>query len=67
MGTREIDIDIILYEDRIINRSDLTIPHKYFQERGFVVIPLYEVDKIIVNPLNRNKISEIYEKVDKKG
>lgn len=66
-GPREIDIDIILYEDRIINRSDLTIPHKYFQERGFVVIPLYEVDKIIVNPLNRNKISEIYEKVDKKG
>ena len=66
-GPREIDIDIILYEDRIINRSDLTIPHKYFQERGFVVIPLYEVDKIIANPLNRNKISEIYEKVDKKG
>ncbi len=66
-GPREIDIDIILYEDRIINRSDLTIPHKYFEERGFVVIPLYEIDKIIVNPLNRNKISEIYEKVDKKG
>ncbi|HON83210.1 MAG TPA: 2-amino-4-hydroxy-6-hydroxymethyldihydropteridine diphosphokinase [Caldisericia bacterium] len=66
-GPREIDIDIILYEDRIINRSDLTIPHKYFEERGFVVIPLYEIDKIIVNPLNRNKISEIYEKVDKRG
>jgi len=66
-GPREIDIDIILYEDRIINRDDLIVPHKFFEERGFVVIPLYEVDKILINPLNKKSISEIYEKVDKKG
>lgn len=66
-GPREIDIDIILYEDRIINRSDLIIPHKYFEERGFVVIPLFEIDRIVVNPLSRKNIEEIYKSVDKSG
>ncbi|MGB9749605.1 MAG: biotin--[acetyl-CoA-carboxylase] ligase [Caldisericia bacterium] len=66
-GPREIDIDIILYEDRIVNRDDLIIPHKYFEQRGFVVVPLFEVDKVIVNPLNNKNISEIYEKVEKSG
>lgn len=66
-GPREIDIDIILYEDKIINKNYLNIPHRFFEERGFVVIPLYEVDKIVVNPLNKKNIKEIYEKVDKKG
>lgn len=66
-GPREIDIDIILYEDRIVNRDDLIIPHKYFEQRGFVVVPLFEIDKVIVNPLNKKNIYEIYEKVEKGG
>lgn len=66
-GPREIDIDIILYEDQIVNKNYLNIPHKFFEQRGFVVIPLYEIDKIVVNPLNKKNIQEIYEKVDKRG
>ncbi|MCX8094829.1 MAG: biotin--[acetyl-CoA-carboxylase] ligase [Caldisericia bacterium] len=66
-GPREIDIDIILYGDKIIEKENLIVPHKFFENRGFVVIPLFEINKYIINPKNKRRIDEIYEKVDKKG
>lgn len=66
-GPREIDIDIILYGDKIIEKENLTIPHKFFESRGFVVIPLFEINKYVVNPKSNKKIDEIYERVEKKG
>lgn len=66
-GPREIDIDIILYGDKIIEKDNLIVPHKFFEERGFVVIPLFEINKYIVNPKSKRKIYEIYENVDKRG
>jgi 2-amino-4-hydroxy-6-hydroxymethyldihydropteridine diphosphokinase len=66
-GPREIDIDIILYGDRIIEKENLTVPHKFFEERGFVVIPLFEINRYLVNPKNKKNILEIYENVQKEG
>lgn len=43
-GPREIDIDIIFYEDEIIETKELTIPHKEFFKRKFVLIPLVEIE-----------------------
>jgi 2-amino-4-hydroxy-6-hydroxymethyldihydropteridine diphosphokinase len=43
-GPREIDIDIIYYEDKIIESKELTIPHKEFFKRNFVLIPLCEIE-----------------------
>ena len=42
-GARTIDIDILLYGRRIINRKDLQIPHPRIQERRFVLVPLAEI------------------------
>lgn len=42
-GPRTIDLDILLYGDRIIERSNLKIPHPRMFEREFVVKPLLEI------------------------
>ena len=39
---RMIDIDILLYDDLVLNEPDLKIPHPLIQERDFVMIPLKE-------------------------
>lgn len=42
-GARVIDLDILLYEDQIIQQKDLKIPHPRMFEREFVLKPLSEV------------------------
>jgi len=42
-GPRTIDIDVLLYDDRIIETPALTIPHPRIMERAFVLIPLFDV------------------------
>lgn len=42
-GPRTIDLDILFYGDRIINRKDLKVPHPRVFEREFVMKPLSEV------------------------
>ncbi|MBK66401.1 MAG: 2-amino-4-hydroxy-6-hydroxymethyldihydropteridine diphosphokinase [Chloroflexi bacterium] len=43
---RVIDIDIIFFGDKRVYRKNLVLPHKQFQDRSFVIIPFYEVDKV---------------------
>jgi len=42
-GPREIDLDILFYADKIINRKNLQVPHPKIFEREFVVRPLLEI------------------------
>jgi len=42
-GPRTIDIDILLYGDRVIKSDDLTIPHPVMARRRFVLLPLTEI------------------------
>ncbi|MGH2738955.1 MAG: 2-amino-4-hydroxy-6-hydroxymethyldihydropteridine diphosphokinase [Actinomycetota bacterium] len=43
-GPRSIDIDILSFGDEQIDEPDLQIPHPRMHERGFVVIPLFELE-----------------------
>lgn len=40
---RTIDIDILLYGDRVVDEEDLKIPHPLMHERDFVMVPLQEI------------------------
>ncbi|MCC2606647.1 2-amino-4-hydroxy-6-hydroxymethyldihydropteridine diphosphokinase [Planctobacterium marinum] len=42
-GPRTLDLDIILFGQRVINTEHLTVPHYHFQHREFVLYPLYEI------------------------
>lgn len=42
-GPREIDIDILIYEDLCIDTGDLVIPHKHLCERSFALVPLADL------------------------
>lgn len=59
-GRRLIDIDILFFEDRIINTQRLTIPHPFLQERNFVLAPLSELIPNFVHPVLEKEISQIF-------
>jgi len=52
-GPREIDIDILLYDDLVMDLPELTIPHPRMLERAFVMDPLKEIAPYIVEALTR--------------
>ena len=43
-GPRTLDLDILLYDDRVVDEAGLTVPHPHLTERRFVLEPLLEVD-----------------------
>lgn len=52
-GPRNIDIDILLYDDLTVNEPDLQSPHPRMQERAFVLIPLAEIAPDLILPDGR--------------
>lgn len=64
---RVIDIDIILYHDRIIAEPNLTIPHPDLAERNFVLIPLAELDPGAVHPTLHRTIGDLAGDIDLTG
>lgn len=44
-GERSLDVDILLYGDKVIQNERLTVPHAGLFERNFVIIPLIELDE----------------------
>ncbi len=64
--SRTIDIDIILYGERIIYTKELILPHPRLHERLFVLEPLSEIAGNILHPLFRLTVNELkYKNVDK--
>ena len=48
---RIIDIDILLYDQKVLDQPDLTLPHPYMKERAFVLVPLLEMDNSLADPV----------------
>jgi 2-amino-4-hydroxy-6-hydroxymethyldihydropteridine diphosphokinase len=58
-GPRIIDLDILLYGDRVVNDHNLKIPHESMQKRIFVLESLCEISPDIRHPVLRRNISEL--------
>jgi 2-amino-4-hydroxy-6-hydroxymethyldihydropteridine diphosphokinase len=63
---RIIDIDIIFYENEIIEGSALTIPHPRAHQRGFVIIPALELIPEWIHPVLKKSVREIYKENEEK-
>ena len=50
-GARPIDLDILLYDDRVLDGEELTVPHPRMAERAFVLVPLSEIAPDARNPV----------------
>lgn len=58
---RLIDIDVIFYEQEIINTLELTVPHPFLHQRNFVLAPLLEISPLKIHPVLNKSIKELYE------
>ena len=66
-GPRLIDIDILLFGKQTINTADLVIPHPRMLDRGFVLLPLAEIEPDLIIPGTIKTVSDYLEKVDVSG
>lgn len=58
-GPREIDIDIIFYDNTVLRTPDLTLPHSAFRDRDFVLRPLIDLDPELTDPVSGLTVTEL--------
>ena len=56
---RIIDIDILVFENRIVNLPYLKIPHPEFIKRDFFLIPAIEISPLYVHPIEKKQIKDL--------
>lgn len=60
---RIIDIDILLYDDEVLQTSELTLPHPLMHERKFVMDPLSEIAPFVIHPILKERIIDLKERL----
>ncbi|WP_100065029.1 2-amino-4-hydroxy-6-hydroxymethyldihydropteridine diphosphokinase [Miniphocaeibacter massiliensis] len=65
-GPRTIDLDIIYYEDKIVDEVDLHIPHIDIYNRNFVLGPLVEIEEEFVDPRKMKSVKSLLNELKNK-
>jgi 7,8-dihydro-6-hydroxymethylpterin-pyrophosphokinase len=60
---REIDFDILFYDDVIIHTQSLIVPHPELQNRAFVLVPMNEITPDFIHPVFKKNIATILEQL----
>lgn len=63
-GPRVIDIDILLWGDRVVEEPGLTIPHPHLAKRAFALAPLADIDKYLMHPVADLTIEELLQRTN---
>ena len=66
-GPRTLDLDLLLYEDLILETPVLQIPHPRMTERGFVLVPLCDIAATWVHPITQKTMQDHLEAVHRQG
>lgn len=65
-GPREIDIDLLLFNDLIFSNDFISLPHKGIIYRDFVLQPLCEIAPELIHPETKEKLIHIFAKIEDK-
>jgi 2-amino-4-hydroxy-6-hydroxymethyldihydropteridine diphosphokinase len=67
-GPRTLDLDILLYNQENIEMEQLIVPHPRMYERGFVIVPLKEINSGLYFPSIDKSVEQVYKELsDKEG
>lgn len=61
---RNIDIDILFYDKRMIKTDSLTIPHPFFHKRAFTLVPMLEIAEDFVHPVFNKTVEQLYDDLE---
>ena len=65
-GPRTLDLDILFYDDLVLNRENLTIPHIDLQNRDFVLRPLLELAPELRHPISGKTVRRMLQELSEK-
>ncbi|ACK68549.1 2-amino-4-hydroxy-6-hydroxymethyldihydropteridine pyrophosphokinase [Gloeothece citriformis PCC 7424] len=66
-GPRTLDLDLLFYDNLILNTPKLQLPHPRMRERAFVLIPLAEIATDWIDPVTGKSIVDLLKAVDPSG
>ena len=66
-GPRVLDLDIIFFDDRVIESDNLIIPHPRMHQRRFVLMPICDIDPNIMHPVFKKSIRTLLSELDGSG
>jgi len=64
-GPRTLDLDILLYGNRILNTQKLQVPHPRIAQRAFVLIPLSEIAPGRIHPQLNRSMTQLLQDLEK--
>ncbi len=62
-GPRILDLDIILFDNRIIESERLVVPHPRMHQRRFVLQPICDIDPTIIHPVLKQDMQTLLERL----
>ena len=63
-GPRVLDLDILLYDDRVIRTPRLEVPHPRMHKRAFVLRPICDINPSIIHPVLGQTVADLLNRLD---
>lgn len=66
-GARTLDLDLLLYEELVLETPRLQLPHPRMRERAFVLVPLADIAPHWIDPITGSAIAQLKDTIDCSG